>query len=275
MTPRPAAPLATSRRRGRRSRLASSAALLLALVLTGGLYAVLAPAPRASAAAEAEASGDAEEGRRLFLSNCSTCHGSDAAGTRDGPSLIGVGAAAVDFQVATGRMPLAAPGPQAPRGRVLFNEQQIRDMAAYVATLGPGPAIPTPEQYSTVGLSAEEIAEGGEIFRTNCSMCHNYAGAGGALTHGKYAPKLWDVEPQHIYEAMLTGPQSMPVFADTQISEHEKRKVIAYIKTTENEPTVGGLALGNLGPVSEGLVSWLVGMGAAVAAAVWLGAKAS
>ena len=274
MNARPAA-LRGRRRQGRRSRLASSAALLLALVVTGGLYAVFAPAPRASAAAEAEAGGNAEEGRRLFLSNCSTCHGNDAAGTRDGPSLVGVGAAAVDFQVATGRMPLATQGPQAPRGRVLFSREQIRDMAAYVATLGPGPAIPTPEQYAIAGLTAEEIAEGGEIFRTNCSMCHNYAGAGGALTGGKYAPKLWEVEPRHIYEAMLTGPQAMPVFADTQLSEESKRKVIAYIKTTENEPTVGGLALGNLGPVSEGLVAWLAGIGATVVGAIWLGAKAS
>ena len=258
----------------RRRPLASLVVLFVALVATGGLYSVLAPASRAEAAAPAGADA-VEEGKRLFLANCSSCHGKNAQGGTDGPSLVGVGAASVDFQVATGRMPLAARAAQAPRGRVLFTQPQINALAAYVASLGPGPAIPSPEQYSTEGLTDEEVAEGGEIFRTNCAMCHNFAGSGGALTQGKYAPSLAGTDPRHIYEAMLTGPQSMPVFNDRVLSEKDKKQVIAFIERVNEETAVGGATLGNIGPVSEGLVAWIVGIGGLIAAAVWLGAKSA
>jgi ubiquinol-cytochrome c reductase cytochrome c subunit len=105
-------------------------------------------------------------------------------------------------------------------------------------------------------------------------MCHNYAGSGGALTEGKYAPPLRGVDPRIIYEAMLTGPQSMPVFGDHTMTPDEKRDIIAFLKTTEDEPSPGGASLGKLGPVTEGGVGWLVGIGGLIACAVWLGAKA-
>jgi ubiquinol-cytochrome c reductase cytochrome c subunit len=258
----------------RRSPAAAFAVILLALLATGGLYVVLAPKP-SEAASVAEAQGDVEEGRALFLSNCSTCHGLNGEGSTDGPSLVGVGAAAVDFQVGTGRMPAyTSEIHQVPQTQQLFTQEQIYDMAAYVATLGPGPAIPTEEQYSTEGVSEDEIAEGGALFRTNCAMCHNAIGAGGALTAGKYAPTLSGVEPKYIYEAMLTGPQNMPVFGET-LPEEEKQLIIAYLQGLEEEPTYGGFGLGNVGPVSEGLFAWVAGIGGLIAFAVWLGQKSS
>ncbi len=257
----------------RRHPLAGLAVLLLALLATGAVYSALAPTANRAEAAAADADVVAE-GRELFLSNCATCHGLEAQGTlSDGPPLVGVGAAAVHFQVGTGRMPLAQPGPQEKRKPTQFSEDQIRAMAAYIATLGPGPAIPGAEELEYEDLSAEEIAEGGEIFRTNCTMCHNYAGAGGALTEGKWAPQLYDVEPVHIYEAMVTGPAAMPVFNDTQITPEDKLKIIAYLNNIEDEPAAG-LRLGQLGPVSEGLFEWTIGLGSLIACAVWLGAKA-
>jgi ubiquinol-cytochrome c reductase cytochrome c subunit len=105
-------------------------------------------------------------------------------------------------------------------------------------------------------------------------MCHNFAGKGGALTRGKYAPNLDGTTPTHIVEAMLTGPQSMPVFGDGTIRPSDKRDIIKFITTTRSEPSPGGASLGKLGPVSEGLVGWLVGLGALIGCAVWLGAKA-
>jgi ubiquinol-cytochrome c reductase cytochrome c subunit len=105
-------------------------------------------------------------------------------------------------------------------------------------------------------------------------MCHNFAGSGGALTRGKYAPSLKKTTPRHMYEAMLTGPQSMPVFGDGTMTPDEKREIIGFLKTTSAEPSPGGFALGKIGPVSEGAVGWLVGLGALVGCAVWLGAKA-
>jgi ubiquinol-cytochrome c reductase cytochrome c subunit len=249
--------------------LAAFAVLVLALVVTGGLYALLAPA---STAQEDEQTKAIEQGHQLFLANCSTCHGKEGQGTSDGPSLVGAGAAAVSFQVGTGRMPLAEPGVQAPRVKVLFNEDEINAMAAYVASLGPGPAIPSAEQ---LDYADANITEGGEIFRTNCAMCHNFAGAGGALTKGKYAPPLTGVSAKHIYEAMLTGPQSMPQFSEATLPTEDKQAIIAYLKTIQNDPPVGGLALGSVGPVSEGLVVWIVGIGGLIVCAIWLGWKSS
>jgi ubiquinol-cytochrome c reductase cytochrome c subunit len=245
--------------------------LLLALLATGGLYAFLAPTNDAEATGAADGAS-VEDGRALFLSNCATCHGLNAEGSSDGPSLVGVGAASVDFQVGTGRMPAAKPEAQAPAKKVVFDDKEIAALAAFVASLGPGPAVPSAEQVDTEGAKA---SEGGEIFRTNCAMCHNFAGAGGALTHGKYAPSLDKVSAKHIYEAMLTGPQSMPVFSDRQLPEEDKQAVIAWLENVREEPSPGGFTMGKLGPVTEGAFGWIVGIGLLIGCAVWLGAKSS
>lgn len=254
----------------RRHRFAPLAVLLLALFLTGAAYAWLAPARNASAAGLSAADASAPEGQRLFLSNCASCHGMNAEGGSEGPSLVGVGSAAVHFQVETGRMPLAQPGPQAPKSRRKFDDQQVADLAAYIASLAPGPATPSQDQ---LDYQTGDAAVGGEIFRTNCAMCHNYAGSGGALTQGKYAPSLRGVDPKHIYEAMLTGPQNMPVFNDNQISADHKKDVIAYLKSLESDPTPVR-SIGSVGPVSEGLVGWILGIGLLVVSASWLTQKA-
>ncbi len=171
-------------------------------------------------------------------------------------------------------MPLAATTVQAPDKPNLFTEQDVADLAAWVATLAPGPPIPE-DEYLEVVDDDERIAEGGELFRTNCAMCHNVAGSGGALTQGKYAPGLEGVEPVYVYEAMVTGPQSMPVFNDANITPEQKQNVISFLSYIEEQPAPGGLTLGSIGPVSEGLFAWLVGMGLLIGCAVWLGAKSS
>ena len=265
--------------RHRRGPLAGLAVLLIGLLMTGGLYAVLAPAQAQQAESDAAL---AQKGRELFLVGCSFCHGQNGEGIRSqngnliGPSLIGVGAAAVDFQVGTGRMPLTQPGAQAPRKRVTYSDEEIAAMAAYVASLGPGPAIPEPDDYSIEGLSDEEreeaIVRGGQIFLTNCTACHNFEGAGGAMPRGGYAPKIRGVEPKYIYEAMLTGPQAMDVFSNGNITPEMKRDVIAYLTSLEEQPNYGGFGLGSFGPVSEGLFAWLVGLGSLVGFAVWIAA---
>ena len=257
----------------RRHPLATVVLLLLGLMLTGAAYATVAP-DKATASTTVNAN-DVQSGRDLFLANCSTCHGLQAEGTRNGPSLIGVGAAAVDFQVATGRMPLQKTDVQAPaRGPGEYSDEDVAHLSAYVASLAPGPAIPD-QQYLEPLDDPERIAEGYQLFRTNCAMCHNTVGAGGALTRGKYAPKLDGVTPQHIYEAMTTGPQSMPVFNDANISPEQKQSIISYLKSVENRPTPGGWGLGSFGPVTEGLFVWTVALGLLIGLAVWLGAKSS
>lgn len=252
----------------RHHRLTPVVLMLLALLVTGGLYAVLAPT---SASADTAASSDIDAGEKLFQANCATCHGVNAEGRGEVPSLIGVGSAAVNFQVGTGRMPMQMNGPQAQAKPAQFDAEQTRQLAAYVASLGPGPSTPTAEQ---VDPALGDPSNGSMIFRTNCAMCHNAVGAGGALSEGKFAPPLTGTTPTHIYEAMLTGPQSMPVFNDATITPEEKRDVIAYL-VEQREGSAGGLDLGGLGPVSEGLWVWIVGIGALIGCAVWIGAKSS
>jgi ubiquinol-cytochrome c reductase cytochrome c subunit len=168
-------------------------------------------------------------------------------------------------------MPMQASGPQAPAKPVQFTEEQISQLAAWVATLGPGPSIPSAEM---VDPALGDAAAGMALFRTNCAMCHGSVGGGGALTEGKYAPALHNTSPQHIYEAMLTGPQSMPVFNEANISPEGKRDIIAFL-VAQREGTPGGDGLGSIGPVAEGLWGWMVGLGLIVAITVWIGARSS
>jgi ubiquinol-cytochrome c reductase cytochrome c subunit len=257
----------------RRSPIAGLVVVLLGLLLTGGGYALLSPASAQSGTAS---QSTVQQGRQLFLVGCSSCHGEHGEGivtkrgTQYGPPLAGVGAAAVDFQVGTGRMPMARPGAQAQKKKVLYNDQEISALAAYVASLAPGPAIPDPSTYNTTNVDTQSIVRGGEFFRTNCTACHNFAAAGGALPGGKYAPSLHGVSNKHIYEALLTGPQQMPVFSDGVLQPSEKRDIIAYLNSVMANPEYGGAELGSAGPVSEGLFAWLIGIGACVGFAIWI-----
>jgi quinol---cytochrome-c reductase cytochrome c subunit len=256
----------------RRHPLAALVVLLIALTVSGGLYAAFAPAEKAQADDTAQSLA-IEQGRKLYQVGCASCHGTGGQGSSDGPSLVGVGAAAVDFQVGTGRMPAAtSQGPQVPKKKNIYTQAQIDQLAAYIASLGAGPAVPTTNEYGPQGA---DIARGGELFRTNCAQCHNTGGKGGALTHGKFAPSLEGVAPKHIYEAMQTGPQNMPSFPDTTLSQQNKKDIIAYLNAVNGDQTEnpGGLELGGLGPVSEGLFAWIFGLGALIAVAVWVAAR--
>ncbi|MFJ8935599.1 c-type cytochrome [Streptomyces sp. FR-108] len=255
----------------RRHPLAAVVVLLLALAATGGLYTAFAPADKAQADTSAQSLA-IDEGKKLYAVGCASCHGTGGEGSTDGPSLVGVGAAAVDFQVGTGRMPAQQPGAQVPKKKVIYTQAEIDQLAAFVASLGAGPNVPTEEQYNPEGA---DIAEGGELFRTNCAQCHNFTGKGGALTNGKYAPTLEGVDPKHLYEAMQTGPQNMPSFPDTTLTEKNKKDIIAYLDAVNGDESEspGGLSLGGLGPVSEGLFGWIFGLGGLIAVAVWVAAR--
>jgi ubiquinol-cytochrome c reductase cytochrome c subunit len=252
--------------------------LLLALLTMGGIYSVLAPAQAQDpTVADQEA---ITAGRQLYMVGCSSCHGLNGEGitTKNdgqyGPPLVGVGAAAVDFQVGTGRMPMAAPGAQAPVKEAVYTEEEIEQLAAYVASLGPGPAIPTEDMYDPETIPEDEreeaVVRGGEFFRTNCTACHNFAAQGGALPGGKYAPSLIGVEPKYIYEALITGPQQMPLFSDEVLTPSDKRDIISYVESIEETPKYGGFQMGSLGPVSEGMFAWIVGIGSLVGFAIWI-----
>jgi ubiquinol-cytochrome c reductase cytochrome c subunit len=249
--------------------LSGYAVLLLALSLVGTLYTAFgAPASQAQDDAPANQSMAVKEGRELYLSGCSTCHGLNLEGGAGGPSLIGVGGASVVFQVESGRMPLSAGVQQAPRKTPLYSIAEVDQLAAYVQANGGGPELPSGD------LADGDLQLGGSLFRTNCASCHNFAGSGGALTYGKYAPELSQSSARVITSAMQSGPESMPRYGDNQLLPAEKRAITRYITYLNDEsPNPGGAGLGRYGPISEGLVAWVVGITALVALTLWIGAR--
>jgi ubiquinol-cytochrome c reductase cytochrome c subunit len=251
----------------------SAVRLTVALALAGVVYTAFAPGI-AGAKDTPQLSTAAEEGKALFNQSCITCHGPNAQGVEGrGPSLIGVGAASVEFQVGTGRMPMARQEAQAERKPPVFTEEQTRQLAQYIQELGGGPQIPSGDLRAPAG-DEEAIARGGNLFRINCSSCHAFGGGGGALSSGKYAPGLADATDQQIYAAMLTGPQNMPVFGDNQLTPEQKKEIISYIQEAlKQDRDPGGWGLGRFGPVTEGLAIFLVGIVALIFASLWIAGK--
>jgi ubiquinol-cytochrome c reductase cytochrome c subunit len=253
----------------RRKRASSYGVVLLALSILGGIYAaLLAPQSVAQEEQPANQSMQVQEGRDLYLTGCSTCHGLELEGGAGGPSLIGSGASAVIFQVESGRMPLQAGVQQAPRKKPKYSLEEIDALAAYIQANGGGPVLPEGD------LADGDLQLGGALFRTNCASCHNFAGSGGALTYGKYAPELRPASARVIYTAMQHGPESMPRYSDAQLTDDEKRAITRYVTFLQDSGDPGGASLGRYGPISEGLVAWVVGITALVGMTLWIGARA-
>jgi ubiquinol-cytochrome c reductase cytochrome c subunit len=212
----------TSERRFRartklRRRVAGLLALGVALIGAGAAYAVFVP--RAQTAQAQEDPAQLRLGQQVYNNTCISCHGANLQGVKDrGPSLIGVGDAAVYFQTS---------------------------------------------------------ARGGELVRLNCASCHNFTGRGGALSAGKFAPDLDAASEDQIYTAMQTGPQNMPKFSDRQLTPDEKKDIIAYVKSvSDGNNNPGGDSLGGFWPASEGVIAWVVGIGALVGVTLWIGSRA-
>ncbi|ATD71444.1 MULTISPECIES: cytochrome bc1 complex diheme cytochrome c subunit [Gordonia] len=263
-------------RRKLRRRASGTIVLLAGLVMAGVLASVLTPDPQVAVADESNAAM-INDGRKLYETSCITCHGANLQGVPErGPALLGVGDAAVYFQVSTGRMPAARGEAQAQRKPAKFTTEQIDQLGAFIQSEGGGPQVPRDAngEVAQGSLRGDSIGRGSELFRLNCASCHNFTGRGGALSSGKYAPNLDGVSEAQIYTAMLTGPQNMPKFSNRQLDPEEKKDIIAYVKyATEAKPS-GGLGLGGFGPVSEGMVMWFVGVIAIVAGAMWMGSRA-
>jgi ubiquinol-cytochrome c reductase cytochrome c subunit len=258
----------SARARRRSSRLSGYAVVLLALSLVGTLYTAFGASTSQAQDAPANQSMAVEQGRELYLTGCSTCHGLNLEGGSGGPSLVGVGEAAVVFQMESGRMPLNAGLQQAPRKTPKYSTAEIDQIAAYIQANGGGATVPDGD------LTDGDLQLGGALFRTNCASCHNFAGSGGALTYGKYAPELQPASARVIYSAMQSGPESMPRYGDNQLTPEEKRAITRYVRYITNAEDVGGASLGRYGPISEGLVAWVVGIVALVGLTLWIGARA-
>ncbi|MGH3001700.1 MAG: c-type cytochrome, partial [Gaiellaceae bacterium] len=225
-------------------------------------------------------------GWHLYGQNCLACHGMDARGNTHGPpdrigagprraqiqqqglapSLWGVGAAAADFYLRTGYMPLPRNGIQPRRARVTFSEPQLRGLIAFVASLGHGPAVPTPHPESG------SISQGMKLFTDNCAGCHQIAAQGGYVT-GATPPALEDDTSTQIAEAVRIGPYVMPSFSKKKISDHQLDSLITYVNYTKHADNRGGWSLGTIGPVPEGLVTWFIAIAFIVAVCMAVGRR--
>jgi ubiquinol-cytochrome c reductase cytochrome c subunit len=246
----------TPRARHDSGRLRHGAGGLLALGVLAALafigWTVAAPAPPAAPAAGGASDDPAviEAGRGLYVANCASCHGQQGQGTAYGPSVQNAGAAAADFYLRTGRMPLSGPNQRVVRQPPVFDEQQIQALVAYVASLGEGPAIP---QVSAGG----DLRHGRELYTANCAACHAVTGAGNAIGGGYVAVGLGFADRQTVAEAVTIGPGAMPRFG---FDEQAQADLSAYIEWLRAEPSPGGLPIGGTGPVAEGFIGVAIGL---------------
>jgi len=210
-------------------------------------------------------------GQTLFELSCSSCHGADASGTDRAPNLQGLGPATVDFWVSTGRMPLAASNQQPVRKPPRFTRKETLQIVAFVSSLAPT-SPDYPSGIPKVDVGAGNVAEGNELFVLNCAGCHTITGAGDALSAGYFAPSLHKAVPRQVAEAIRTGPLQMPHFGPGNLSNQQVADIVAYVSGPIQHPSDrGGLGLGGIGPVAEGFVGLLFGVGGLMLVAFWLG----
>jgi ubiquinol-cytochrome c reductase cytochrome c subunit len=209
-----------------------------------------------------------DPGEALFAANCASCHGSEALGTNRAPNLQGLGAGTVDFWVSTGRMPLADSSVQATRKPPRFNRLQTLQIAAWVQSLTPGQGTKVP----VVNTNGADLESGSTLFTLNCAACHTITGAGDALAGGAYAPGLHLATLPQTVEAIRSGPGNMPRFSPGNITDTEARDIAAYVNGVIQHPAnQGGVGLGGIGPVGEGFVGLLLGVGILMLVSFWIG----
>jgi ubiquinol-cytochrome c reductase cytochrome c subunit len=221
------------------------------------------PAPSSPAPATGPGSG-----AELYLRNCASCHGERGEGAQRGPSLHGVGPASVDFQLSTGRMPAAHEEQQPVRREPVFSQEEIAALVWHVSRFGGGgPQIPP--------VAPGDVIAGRQIFAANCAPCHSATGTGGTLTNGWIVPPLSEATAQQVAEAVRVGPGLMPVFPSQVLTDRQVDDVTSYVRLLQSERLDrGGNPLGRLGPSTEGLVGWVIGLALVVLAAGWLGRRA-
>lgn len=205
-------------------------------------------------------------GELLYDQHCESCHGPGGVGAK-GPELLDVGPAAVDFFLATGRMPLNSPTQEPTPKAPYFNKDEIAQIVAYVdfvdVTHGtPGVGIPDVAAACTKETSScPTLSEGDELFLMNCSQCHDASGAGGDLSHGYVIPSLRQATKEQIAEAIRVGPRPMPGFGPGQLTDQEVSAIADYAYYLGHSGNRGGFGIANFGPVPEGFVAIIFGLG--------------
>jgi ubiquinol-cytochrome c reductase cytochrome c subunit len=214
--------------------------------------------------------------RTVYLRDCAVCHGAEGQGSRRGPHIAGVGRALIDYELSTGRMPISDANEKIVRHRPRYSGAQRKAVVDYVASLEPvgsgdktqpgGPDIPQVDE------GAASLSSGGELYRLQCAACHAWAGDGGALVH-REAPGLHKATPVQVAEAIRTGPGTMPAFGSAALDDQQLAAVVRYVGYLKHPRDRGGFGLWHLGPVAEGAVGWIVGIGLLVLASLWIGER--
>jgi ubiquinol-cytochrome c reductase cytochrome c subunit len=228
-------------------------ALVVLAVGCAGMAAWSAAAGGQSRSPSAAASPQAllARGRVLYAQGCASCHGEDLRGRPEmGPSLRGAGAAAADFYLSTGRMPLADPTDEPERTQPEYPRADIDALVAFVGSFG-GPGIPR------VDPARGDLAKGMEAYTEHCAGCHQIVGRGGIVT-GAAVPALDDATPTQLGEAVRVGPYLMPPFSSRQLDQATLNSIARYVQSVRHPPDRGGWGIGNLGPIPEGMIAWLL-----------------
>jgi ubiquinol-cytochrome c reductase cytochrome c subunit len=206
------------------------------------------------------------DARPVYLRDCATCHGPAGEGSSRGPTITNAGGALVDYELTSGRMPISEPGDQVRRRRPRYSPTEIDALVDYVADFGSGPPVPT------VDLAHADVPRGGELWRLNCAACHSWSGTGGALL-GREAPSVHASTPAQVAEAVRAGPGSMPSFGDESFSDDDVNALAAYVRELQHPDDRGGNPLLRLGPLPEGAVAWILGIGSLLLFVTWVGER--
>jgi ubiquinol-cytochrome c reductase cytochrome c subunit len=211
-------------------------------------------------------------GRLLYLQDCAWCHGGGGEGTTRGPSLVGVGAASADFMLRTGRMPISTVEAQPQRTKPKYDARQIAALDEFVASLGQGPAVPTPDPASG------DLGQGQRLYSIHCAACHSSTGFGGALTNGLQAPGLQDSSATEIAEAVRIGGAGlrtghMPRFGPDILTDRQLDSLIRYVIYLQHPEDRGGQNLGHIGPIAEGFAAWVGALLILVVFTRWIGTR--
>jgi ubiquinol-cytochrome c reductase cytochrome c subunit len=222
-------------------------------------------------------------GEQLYLRDCAWCHGDRGEGTDRGPNVTtGTnGPAMNDFMLSTGRMPIEHARAKVVHRTPSYSREQIDAIVDYMRAFdAPGPEIPE------VDLEGD-LAHGLTLYQENCAACHSTTGIGGALTPGReldaegvlagrtslVAPSLHGLTATEIAEATRVGPGTMPVFGEETISDEDLSAITRYVLYLQDPADPGGAPVGRVGPVVEGGIGWIVGLGLLVIFIRWIGTK--
>jgi ubiquinol-cytochrome c reductase cytochrome c subunit len=262
-------------------------ALIALAVIAGSIFFVAGGSAHGQSNLVSTDPADIAAGARLYTSHCESCHGPEGEGGQPGaPPLISVGAAAADFYLSTGRMPLNDPANQPLRHRPYFGPVEQRQLVAYIAalpvitgtnmfgptipTVGPLCATPYPDPHNPGCVT---LSQGQQLFAINCAQCHQAAGAGAVLSKGNVVPGLHNANETQIAEAIRVGPKPMPDFSPEELSDAQLSAIVHYVQFLQRQPTPGGLGISHFGPVAEGFVGVIFGFGILWFAARMIGTR--